>query len=327
MKDQPQAQDSADEDYSEDEELIEGAGDDQKSDENNGSGSEKDSSDNSARGLANGDLMGKIEEMGRRAAALAQEAREREALTAKDIHTACWEGDAAAARALLAADPGRAGEVDATEFGGAYAPLHYAAYRGHLEIVELLLARGAAVNARTATGCTPLFLACQQGRAKVVAALLAQDADVSARETERGLTAVDVAQVNGERVLGPLRERCAPPPQPQPPRPGAARATAAQVFFEEVSVARRELPVTRYKLKVIKLGEGGGEEEGEAVDVVVVPAAAPEDGGGGGGGEKPVVVKSLQPSTRYRFQLAAVNALGYGPYSELSDVLETRAEL
>lgn len=288
MKDQPQAQDSADEDYSEDEELIEGAGDDQKSDENNGSGSEKDSSDNSARGLANGDLMGKIEEMGRRAAALAQEAREREALTAKDIHTACWEGDAAAARALLAADPGRAGEVDATEFGGAYAPLHYAAYRGHLEIVELLLARGAAVNARTATGCTPLFLACQQGRAKVVAALLAQDADVSARETERGLTAVDVAQV---------------------------------------SVARRELPVTRYKLKVIKLGEGGGEEEGEAVDVVVVPAAAPEDGGGGGGGEKPVVVKSLQPSTRYRFQLAAVNALGYGPYSELSDVLETRAEL
>ncbi|CAM9268384.1 unnamed protein product, partial [Heterosigma akashiwo] len=89
MKDQPQAQDSADEDYSEDEELIEG--DDQKSDENNGSGSEKDSSDNSARGQANGDLMGKIEEMGRRAAALAQEAREREALTAKDIHTACWE--------------------------------------------------------------------------------------------------------------------------------------------------------------------------------------------------------------------------------------------
>lgn len=85
--------------------------------------------------------------------------------------------------------------------------------------------------------------------------------------------------------------------------------------------------MTRYKLKVIKLGEGGGEEEGEAVDVVVVPAAAPEDGGGGGGGEKPVVVKSLQPSTRYRFQLAAVNALGYGPYSELSDVLETRAEL
>jgi len=59
-----------------------------------------------------------------------------------------------------------------------------------------------------------------------------------------------------------------------------------------------------------------------------VPAAAPGDGGGGGGGgEKPVVVKSLQPSTRYRFQLAAVNALGYGPYSELSDVLETRAEL
>ena len=46
-------------------------------------------------------------------------------------------------------------------------PLHSAAVRGHTEVVELLLAEGAEVNARMSKGYTALQLAEQEGHARV----------------------------------------------------------------------------------------------------------------------------------------------------------------
>ena len=71
-------------------------------------------------------------------------------------------------------------------------PLSYAAYNGHLEIVDYLLRRGAEVNGKTGNGSTALFFAARFGHMEVVQLLLKNQADPTV-ENENGETAVDWA--------------------------------------------------------------------------------------------------------------------------------------
>ncbi|MFN3648341.1 MAG: ankyrin repeat domain-containing protein [Armatimonadota bacterium] len=67
--------------------------------------------------------------------------------------------------------------------------LMVAAQRGELELVKLLLSRGAEVNARDGNGGTPLMYACEwSAEPEVVEALLAAGADVNARDDQRKTT-------------------------------------------------------------------------------------------------------------------------------------------
>lgn len=50
--------------------------------------------------------------------------------------------------------------------------LHFAAEKGHVECVELLLREGAEVDARSLTGSTPLHLAAERGRKECMTLLL-----------------------------------------------------------------------------------------------------------------------------------------------------------
>ena len=61
-------------------------------------------------------------------------------------------------------------------------PLHWAAVGGHKDVVELLLAHGAEVNARYSDGYTPLHYAAANGHKDVVELLLANEADVNAKD-------------------------------------------------------------------------------------------------------------------------------------------------
>ncbi len=67
---------------------------------------------------------------------------------------------------------------------GDSSPLHEAAYMGRLHAVKLLVARGATVDARDCDLRTPLHKAAWQGRTEVVKFLLAQGADAKARDLE-----------------------------------------------------------------------------------------------------------------------------------------------
>ena len=62
-----------------------------------------------------------------------------------------------------------------------FTPLHYAASGNHKEVVELLIAEGADVNAKTDAGFTPLCDAAQFGHKEIVELLIAKGADVNAK--------------------------------------------------------------------------------------------------------------------------------------------------
>ncbi len=73
-----------------------------------------------------------------------------------------------------------------------WAPLHYAATSGHLEIMNLLLEHHAFIDAESPNGTTPLMMAAHYGTPAAVKLLLDAGADV-AMKNQLGLSAIDFA--------------------------------------------------------------------------------------------------------------------------------------
>lgn len=74
-----------------------------------------------------------------------------------------------------------------------WAPLHYAATGGHLEIMQILLDAYAFIDAESPNKSTPLMMAAKYGSAAAVKLLLEAGADPAVRN-ELGMSAVDFAQ-------------------------------------------------------------------------------------------------------------------------------------
>lgn len=81
-----------------------------------------------------------------------------------------------------------------------WTPLHYAASGPNPKVVELLLARGADVDAQSPNGSTPLMMAARYGSEDSVQRLLERGAD-PARLNERQLGAADFARLGGRESL------------------------------------------------------------------------------------------------------------------------------
>lgn len=78
-----------------------------------------------------------------------------------------------------------------------WAPIHYAATNGHLQIVQFLMAHGALINALSPSETTPLMMAIGSGNDELIKYLLDNGADLRMRNHE-GYTAIDVAQLFGK---------------------------------------------------------------------------------------------------------------------------------
>nr|GMC61969.1 E3 ubiquitin-protein ligase XBAT33 [Ipomoea batatas] len=108
--------------------------------------------------------------------------------------SAARDGDYVEAKMLLDCNPYLA---KYSTFGGLNSPLHFAAAKGHNEIVALLLENGADVNSKNYCGQTALMQACRYGHWEVVQTLLLFRCNVTRADYLSGRTALHFAAVNG----------------------------------------------------------------------------------------------------------------------------------
>ena len=113
-----------------------------------------------------------------------------------EIHDAARNGDLAKVKALLSDNPDL---VFSKESNSGLTPLTCAASRGRKDVVKLLLANKADVNAKADDGATPLCLAADHGHVDVVELLLANKADVNAKD-DRGNTPL-LSAVKGHKDI------------------------------------------------------------------------------------------------------------------------------
>src|ERR1035437_139850 len=85
--------------------------------------------------------------------------------------------------------------------------LHIAAMNGKVDILTVLIARGASVNVQDENGITPLMLAARDGRLEAVQALIAQGAKIPVQD-KLGENALHIAAAHGKKdVVSALLDR------------------------------------------------------------------------------------------------------------------------
>lgn len=118
-------------------------------------------------------------------------------LHAGDIHRAVEAADLAQVRTLLAADPSLVHQKDDSQYRDL--PLHVAAAIGHVEIAELLVKHGAAIDAHDTDRSTPLHVAAVRRQPDMVVFLIAQGADLAFQD-DNGAWSLSFAASAGDSL-------------------------------------------------------------------------------------------------------------------------------
>ena len=106
------------------------------------------------------------------------------------IHDAAEEGDLEKVKALIHYHPDLVFSKDDAD----NTPLHVAAFEGHTDVAEFLLAHNAKINAKGQNGTTPLIEAALTGNKDVAELLLAHHADVNAKDKDGNTPLYEAAQ-------------------------------------------------------------------------------------------------------------------------------------
>jgi|HubBroStandDraft_6_1064221.scaffolds.fasta_scaffold759160_1 ankyrin repeat protein len=119
-----------------------------------------------------------------------------------EIHDAAGSGDLEKVKALLKDNPDLIFSKD--NIGGT--PLHQAAFKGHTDVAELLLASKANVNAKDNNGQTPLQWVAEAGYSDMAKLLLANKADVNAKDNNGRTPLAWALHFNHEDLAELLRQ-------------------------------------------------------------------------------------------------------------------------
>ena len=87
--------------------------------------------------------------------------------------------------------------IDAKDSQYSVTPLHVAATVGHVEIVEYFLANGATIDIKNKNNQTPLHFAVREGHLEIVKRLIENGAAINEKESKYGYTALYIAAKNG----------------------------------------------------------------------------------------------------------------------------------
>ncbi|HZL44998.1 MAG TPA: ankyrin repeat domain-containing protein [Opitutaceae bacterium] len=119
--------------------------------------------------------------------------------TYRSIHEYAIAGDAAGVADDLNRTPS---DLNLPDDAG-QTPLHLATVHCRIDVVKLLIAKGADLNRKAKGGATPLHLAAQEGCADAVTALLAAGAEVNPRD-DQGRTPLGRAKEWNKPAVVPL---------------------------------------------------------------------------------------------------------------------------
>jgi len=124
--------------------------------------------------------------------------------------------------------------------------MHWAAGGDHKKMVELLIDKGADVNARDEAGWTPLHYAAFNGHKDVAELLIAKGADVNAKN-DYGETPLHIAKHNDHKDLAELlkkhgarKEKCGGEGQAIASLPDERDAVTAKLSLMSKGAGRRE---------------------------------------------------------------------------------------
>ena len=95
---------------------------------------------------------------------------------------------------------GKGADVNATDEEYGASALHWAILNGYKEIAELLIEKGANINAKTKNGATPVYTAASSGQREILEILIARGADVNVKD-EKGVSALKVASSKGYKAV------------------------------------------------------------------------------------------------------------------------------
>lgn len=118
----------------------------------------------------------------------------------RDLFKAAKNGDLATLRVMLAANPKLVHERDKEES----TPLHWAAWKGHAGVVDLLLESGADIQAHNSNfhwGTTPLHAAAHGNHRAAAEVLIAHGADVNAVRSSGSGTPLDETKAHNATAV------------------------------------------------------------------------------------------------------------------------------
>ena len=119
---------------------------------------------------------------------------------ADPIHDAAKKGNLAGVQAEL--DKG----VDVNASGNGQSPLHLAAIMGHVEVAELLIARGADLEGTDKHGNTPLHYTAHRGSKETAKLLITKGADLNVKRDDGNTPLDNATQYKHTEIIDLLRK-------------------------------------------------------------------------------------------------------------------------